>query len=329
MNAKRWMVGALVSLCTVGCHSSEKSEEAASSASAATAASAALSAFAQSQRQHHGRRGGGLTSLIFNAAHDLPGLTDNQNTKIDAAEDELPDHDPGPREAAKTFGTDLAAQIRTGTIDATKLQPDEAAMDAALNAMLEKEAKALTDLHDALDASQRTTVATNLHASIASAPDPMSEHDAGAPADRVARQVDRMSSDLALDDAQKKQITAVLLKNEKAKPAVQPGDKRKDLDQVLTAFQGDTIDAKTVLSQAMFGGKPPHEGLDEQVKLTAALVPILHPDQREKLASAADRPPMPMGGRGGPPPGMGGMMRGPGPGGMRAVPAPGGGGQQP
>lgn len=321
MNVRRWMIGVFASLCAVGCHSSEKSGEAAPSASesAATAASAALSAFAKSQRQHHGSRGGGLTSLIFNVAHDLPDLTDDQNTKIDTAEEEMPDHDPGPREAAKTFGTDLAAQIRAGSIDATKLQPDEAAMDAALNAMLDKEAKALTDLHDALTPAQRTTVATNLHTSIAAAPGPTSERDAGAPADRVARQVDRMSADLALDDGQKKQITTVLLKNEKAKTPSLPGDKRKDLDQVLTAFQGETLDAKQVLSQAMFGGKPPHEGMDEQIKLTAALVPILHPDQREKLASAADRPPMPMGGRPGGP-GMGGMMRGPG---MRGVPVPG------
>ena len=319
MNARRCWIGVLVSMGAVGCHSSSSSSEAAASASAALAPSAALSAFAKNQHPRRGSRGGGLTALLFNVAHDLPTLTDEQNTKIDAAEEEMPDHDPGPRDAAKTFGTDLAAQIRTGSIDTAKLQPDEAAMDAALNAVLDKEAKALSDLHDALDATQRTTLATNLHASMASAPNPMADHDAGAVADRVARQVDRMSADLALDDAQKKQITAVLTKNEKAKGATPPSDKRKDLDQVLTAFQGDAFDAKQALSQAMFGGKPPHEGMDEQIKLTAALVPILHPDQREKLASAADRPPMPMGGH---PPNMGGMMRGPG---MRGLPMPGGG----
>lgn len=305
MNERRWMMGVLISMCTIACHASEDSSgETASSASAAPSASAA---FANQHPRHN--RGGGLEGLIFNAAHDLPTLTDEQKTKIDTAEDEvpMPGQDTGPRDAAKAFSTDLAAQIRAGKIDATKLQPDEAAMDAALNGMLEKQAKALSDLHDALDVTQRTTIATNLHTSIAAAPDPSITHDAGAPADRVARQVDRMSTDLTLDDAQKKQITAVLLKDEKAKDAKPPQDKRKDLDVVLSAFQADTFDAKQTLSQAMFGGKAPHEGMDDQIKMTAELVPILHPDQREKLAAAAERPPMPQGMRPGPNMGGGGM----------------------
>lgn len=331
MNERSWAIGVLLSTCVVACHAPSDGPEPAASASASPSALSALSAIA---KQHNPRRNlrGGVDALIFNAANDLPTLTDDQKTKIEAAEDEMTDHDPGPQDAVKAFSTDLAGQIRAGKIDTTKLGPDETAMDTALDAMLDKRAKALSDLHAALDATQRTTIALNLHAAVVGAgPEPAVDHDAGAIADRVSHQVDRMASDLSLDDAQKKQVAAVLTKDEKAKAATPPPDKRKDLDAVLTAFQGDPFDAKAALSQAMFGGKPAHQGMDEQAKLTASLLPILHPDQREKLASAAEKTAMPTHGQG---PNMSGVMRAPGmhgPGMMRVggQGAQGGGGGQP
>lgn len=305
---RRRTLGLLLPLTLVACHASNN-DTAPSPSSSASVASPAASAFAHGRDPRRGPRGNGIEGLLFGAAEQLPTLTDDQRQKMDTAQDALEDRDTAPRDAMKTFSADLAAQIRAGKIDAPKLAPDEAAMDAALNGMVEKQAKAVSDLHDTLDASQRTALATNLHTNIASMPDPPSpanDKDGGAAADRVSHQVDRMASDLGLDDTQKKQVTALLMKDEKAKAARPVPDKKKDLDALLTAFQGDTFDAKASLTQAMWAGRSPHEGMDDQIKLTAAILPILKPDQREKLAAAAERQPA----MGRPGPGMLGGMHG-------------------
>ncbi|MGH7283179.1 MAG: hypothetical protein ACRELY_16760, partial [Polyangiaceae bacterium] len=146
---KRWTIGVLFSTCMVACHAPSDGAEPAASASASPSAASALSALVKNQRHRNLR--GGVDALLFNAAQDLPTLTDDEKTKIDAAEGEMTDNDPAPRDAMKAFSTDLATQIRAGKIDTTKLASDETVMDTAMNAMLDKKAKALTDLHAALD----------------------------------------------------------------------------------------------------------------------------------------------------------------------------------
>ncbi len=308
MIGRRWTLGVMFLLGLVACHESSSGGTSATSSASSTLAIAP--SMSSAPHPHHG--GNGVSSILFAMARTLPTVTDDQKTKMDALEDAAEDHDASGREAMKGFSTELSAEIRAGKIEPAKLQPSETALDTAVNASFDKQATALSGLHDMLDGTQRTALAEAVHAKFAAnAPPDVSTHDAGAIADKVTRQVDRMASDLTLDDTQKKQVTALVTKEEKTKAAHPEPDKRKALDALLTAFQADSFDAKKGVEQATLDGKAPHDAMDEQIKFTAALVAILHPDQCAKLAAAAERPPMMGRGMGGP---SGGMGR---PGGMR------------
>jgi hypothetical protein len=263
--------------------------------SASVAAQVAPSAPAPSavpppvQRRHERGPGhGGVDSILFGAAGDLP-LGDDLKAKVAALQGKLHDRETGPRDAMKAFSTDLAAQVSAGKIEVAKLRPDETAFDNAMKDMLGKQATALGGLHDALDAGQRKALADAVHARAAAREAEAAGRDAGA-GEWVARKLERMTNDLGLDAGQQKQVGAILAKQ--PAPAVARDEMKKQVEAVLTAFQAESFDAAKVLQPTLKG---PHDALDRQVALTSQLLAVLHPDQREKLARATTRP-----GRGGP-----------------------------
>jgi hypothetical protein len=110
----------------------------------------------------------------------------------------------------------------------------------------------------------------------------MREGDAG---DWVAHKLTRMTTDLGLDAGQQKQVAALLAKQ--PSPAAMRDDMKKVLSAVLAAFQAGTFDATTALQPTLKG---PHDALDQQIAFTTQLLPVLHADQREKLATSTTRP---------------------------------------
>jgi hypothetical protein len=150
----------------------------------------------------------------------------------------------------------------------------------------------------------------------------------GAAADWSKKRLERLTMQLGLDAGQQKAVSAILPKDDWMNPATMDAQRKegeKRMDGVLTAFDNATFDAKKVdLSGAP--GKSKHEALEKDAAFLSQLLPLLTPDQREKLAGQRERQGMrrpPMGGFGGASmggPGMGGPGMGGGPGG------PGGGG---
>ena len=65
-------------------------------------------------------------------------------------------------------------------------------------------------------------------------------------------------------------------------------DMKKRMDTLLTAFEADAFDAKK-MDMAIMPGKKPHEMLDKHVQFFTQLLPLLKPEQREKLAASMDR----------------------------------------
>ncbi len=63
---------------------------------------------------------------------------------------------------------------------------------------------------------------------------------------------------------------------------------KKRLEVILAAFEGDPMDAQA-LPLAPAGMKSPHEGAEQTAAFDALLLPILRPDQREKLAVRVQR----------------------------------------
>jgi Spy/CpxP family protein refolding chaperone len=303
-----------------GCdESSGGSAGAAASASAAptvAAASGSVAPVASSAKPHPmmGRHGG-IASGLFRATNDLT-LTDTQKDSLAKLEATLKADDDGIRTAMKAFRADLLAGVKAGKLDTAKMTADDAVVDKAIADHQDKEATALNSLHTLLDPAQRTAAVAAVRAKQA-------DHEAhmagwmkdkdgdGGPPDWGKKRLDKLTADLTLDAGQQKQVTAILTKA--ADPPNAAGmqsrwdDHKKRIDALLTSFAGDTFDAKKA-DLTILPGKTAHDPMDHMVAFFTQLLPILHPDQRDKLAASMDRP---FGAREGTP-GMGGPSGGQG-----------------
>jgi hypothetical protein len=255
------------------------------SPSAAAAASAAAFAAKGSARRHVG-----LGGLLLRIAYELD-LTPEQRAALDGAEDKLyADWSTSPWAAMKAFNVDLAAGIRAAKLDAAKLLADYAAIDKAVQAGQAREADALTTLHDVLDAGQRQTLVDRVKAKRAARERfPETAPDGGA-VDHVKRRLDRLTLELGLDEAQQKSVGALLARDATTTPAAVSARRdaiHKRVEALYTEFAGDTFDPKKLnLSPE---AKTAHDGAEHTAAFSAGLLPILHPDQREKLALRTER----------------------------------------
>jgi len=259
------------------------------SAAPSTAPTPAASSSAMDQGPGRGPGHGGIDAMFFRATKDLT-LTADQQTKIDALKGGLRDRDTGPQDAMKALRADLASEVRAGKLDPVKLKTDETAIDAAMTTMHDKQAKALDELHGVLDAGQRKAIVDALHARWAA----HDKEDAGAGADAgtadwAKKRLDRLVADLGLDAAQQSQVAALIAKqNSPAAMRAMHDAMKTQMDALLTAFQGDTFDASKAVPTSM-GAKTAHDMIDRRIALLTQLVPILHADQRDKLATQMEQ----------------------------------------
>lgn len=310
---------ALAAMLVISCKDkpAENAVDAAASAappaasSVAPLASAAPAASASGGREEgEGKRGGqgGPAAMLFQAARTLD-LKDEQKAKIDAAEKAA--HAPAAgaspdamRDAAKEIHAELVAGIKAGKIDTAKLEPKYSALDKLIAAGHDREADALTALHGALDATQRKAVVANVRAKQAAREAKQAAHagpdggGAGADAGRsqvIAKRVERLTHGLDLDAEQQKKLDAIAAKEDAATKAPDAAEMKKKVDVLLTAFEKDTFDGKKV---DPFDAKKARAPMDQEAKLLGQIVPILKPEQREKLAARMDKGPSPHGGAG-------------------------------
>lgn len=262
---------------------------------------------------HEGMRGAhlGPSSMLFQAAHALD-LKDDQKAKVEAAEKSA---HTGATEAsrdamkaaAKDLHTDLVAGIKAGKIDTSKLEPRYAAVEKVIDESKAKEADALDALHAALDVTQRKAVTASVRAKLAKREEKMA-HREGADGGMAAmdggkagwtskHSIDRLTHGLDLDADQQKKVDALVAKEDAAKTGhPDPAAMKKSVEALLTAFEKDTFDAKKLDA---FDLKKARGPMEEEAKLLAQLVPILKPEQREKLATKMEKGPSPHAGRGG------------------------------
>jgi Spy/CpxP family protein refolding chaperone len=264
--------------------------------------------------EHDGARAahGGPSGMLFQAARALD-LKDEQKAKIDAAEktahagasDASRD---AMKSAAKDLHTDLVAGIRAGKVDTSKLEPRYAAVEKVIGESQAKEAEALNALHEALDTTQRKAVTANVRAKQAMREEKMAHHegmDGGAGMGSTdggkgnwtsKRSFDRLTRGLELDADQQKKVDVLIAKEDAAKTAhPDAADMKKNVEAMLTAFEKDTFDAKKLDALDVKKARAP---MEQEAKLLAQLVPILKPEQREKLAAKMEKGPSPHAGRG-------------------------------
>lgn len=252
-----------------------------------------------------GRRGhGGPSEMLFTAAKGLE-LKDEQKTKIEAARTAAQaGPDDATREAmkasAKDLHTDLLAGIKAGKIDTAKLEPRYAAIEKAAQVTHEKEAEGLNALHAALDATQRKAAVADVRAKMAARENKMGHRDGpggpdGGRGPGAKRSIDRLTRGLDLDAEQQKKVDAIAAKDDGKGGRPDPAEMKKRVETLLAAFEKDTFDAKKVDA---FDAKKARGMMDHESKVLVQLVPVLKPEQREKLAAKMEKGQSPHGRRG-------------------------------
>jgi LTXXQ motif family protein len=271
---------------------------AAPSASAAPPSSAATDADSGAAQAKLDRRFG-FAGMFFGAADGMD-LKDEQNKKIDGLEDALDDKDPAWKEEMKSMHGDLLAGIRAGKIDGAKMAPHFAAIDKAAQTRQDKEGVALSGLWATLDATQRKALVTQIRTKQAEREAKQAEREArmrdgggggeaGAGADWSKRRVERMAKELDLDDAQQKSVAAIVAKAPGGPKEMEAhkADGKKRMEALLTAFDSAAFDPKKL--ELGEPSKKAHEMMDRQFQFFGQVLPILKPEQREKLAAKMER----------------------------------------
>lgn len=235
----------------------------------------------------------GMPGMFLRACDDLE-LKDAQKTQIDAIAKRLHDQvQPGAQR--KEMSSTLAVGIKAGKLDTAKLTALEADADKAADARRDAQAQALDDLHAALEPAQRKAVVDKLRQGLAAREAHHAEHmgDAGKPdaAEFTKRRLVRMTKALDLDAAQRNKVEALLGKGEHAKGpnGAGPDAAKQRMTALLDAFASDTFDAKK-LDAGPAGHFKPSEGIAHYADFLGKLLPILKPEQRDKLAAQIERP---------------------------------------
>ena len=247
-----------------------------------------------------GERGHGFgpVSQLLKAARADASLKDPQKAELDKIEASLKPAEPGPPKEMKEMHEAMIAGVRAGKIDTAKVDAAQTAMEKSMAANIEKQSAALAALHKALEPAQRKSVVAAVRAKQKAREEKMAakkETSAKDKDDYVSKKLDHLTTELGLDDAQKKSVQALL---EKDKPAAggmdaMMAEMKKRNEALLTAFEADTFDAKKV--DLSMPGKP-RDRMKSHMAFTTGLLAILKPEQREKLAASMEKP---MGGHGG------------------------------
>jgi hypothetical protein len=224
---------------------------------------------------------------LFRSARALPDLRPEQKAKVDAAEAGAREPDP-TRAEAHALHNELSSELKSGAVDAPKLDGMLAAIERSAQAHEAEEAKSVDGLWAALDPAQRKTVSAEIRKR--QGPRLGGAHaDASAGARRpevAARRLARLTRELDLDADQQKKIDAILAKEDKASPDPRAETKRR-FEDLLDAFERDGFEASKleIFSAAGKTARAPHQ---RDVDLVTQILPILKPEQRDKLATKMD-----------------------------------------
>jgi len=226
-------------------------------------------------------------------AADQMQLPEMQRTNIRALEDQLVASRKQTLDAFEGIHADLAAQIRAGSMNPTKIQSDEGAAVSAVQSHMSKEADILNSLHGALDGTQRRAAVAAVRARMSG----RTEAQGGTPAgeqmseqDMANKKLEHLTRQLDLDATQQQQVATMLASQQKPQGMTTMMEERqRRMDAIMTGFESDSFDARTLM--------PPAAAISDMVQMTTnrhvgfmqKLVPILRPEQREKLAMMIER----------------------------------------
>lgn len=256
-------------------------------------------------RRHHG----GLDFLVMAALHEDINLTGAQRSTIEAlAPQKRPSHRP-PRDNA--HGVALATAIRAGKIDVTALQKHP--NDTAMKQRIAASANALATLHKTLIPEQRVALVDAVVAKHAAGPKarggkPHGERRGGGELERGPRGRGGpggmrgpmgLLEDIGVTEAQRTQIEAKLdaqrpsVANREAKHEAMKAHfetMKKEREAELQTFKQASFDAAAFVTPPADAEKiGPRAHGDRMLTHLAVIVPLLTPEQREKLAQKIEQ----------------------------------------
>jgi Spy/CpxP family protein refolding chaperone len=268
------------------------------------------------QAKDHGgpRMGPGGGMLLFAALHEDINLTDAQRTTIQGLADGL--RPKGPPPGFEENKKALAAAVRAGKVDVNALQPAKPDF-AAHNAEV---AKALTTLHATLTPEQRVALVAAVKKHGEDHKDGPWAHKGGPKGDGEKGEKGDgpkgmkmhegpghfgpmgMMKDLDLTKDQETAIKAEFDKNKPTPPTDAERETMKknheamrtEMAARLDKFATPTFDATAFLAPPTNAPAPMGGGFghgDHMLKTLSAVVPLLTPAQREKLAAKIEQGP--------------------------------------
>lgn len=284
-----WILLPAVAGCEHHGIGTEPSESSTVSPSAAVSGSPSASPSGAPRRLPLLRRQG-FAGLAFNSAGELA-LSDDQAATLKKLEQGFETLDRDVRSAREQLETDLTESIRSGKFDDAKLKDDDATIDRAALAAQGQEVGALDGLYAALDPDERSDLVAALRARAAAfqshRSSPPDSGAGGAMTQRNKQTLERMTQDLTLDAKQQRKVADLLAKEEGA-PGAGSSESRDEmlgrLDSFLTAFDKPGFDAQMV---DLRDSRP--NAAQGGAAFLKKVVPILTPEQRQKLAASRTR----------------------------------------
>ncbi len=253
-----------LALAGAACGGSVSSEPATTQTAAGTRAPVAVNAHAPQVR------------MIGDALAEVP-LRPDQRTAIEQLATDAEARHTAAQASHKDFMLALAAQVETGTIDKTALQPKIDAMTAAGQANRPADRAAFQQLHALLDAQQRGELVDALEAKAA-------DHQGGHKGMHAGRErMKEWATALSLTDDQKTQIKTALKAQHEAHAGAGHHDHAAGHEghgkKTLEAFRADTfsMDAVAPVANAPKGAG---EMSDHVLGMVTTVLPILTPAQR-------------------------------------------------
>lgn len=219
-------------------------------------------------------QGAGAAERLLEAAGALQ-LTDGQREKVRLLKDQLAKYEQNARAAFRTLREDVADQVRAGAIQVAGVRADEDRAAGAMTVHVDKGAETMNALYAILEPSQRAALVTAVRATQPGLTEAQSP---------TGLRFARLASDLALDAAQERRMSAIVLGRQAAIPVFE--EPSANVDAILEAFGGSSFDGwSTVPLPLVPPAETVRQDLDRGIDFLVRLVAVLRPAQRERLAS--------------------------------------------
>ena len=244
---------------------------------AAPAEDQAVSELMAHHRHHHH---GGIARFIA-LSLDTLGVEDARRAQVDKLHSDLHAQMTPARDAEKNILTTLADGIAAGSVDKVKVDSAIAALGTVAEAQREASLNTINELHAALSPPERAALVEKVQAHWAVSRQ-VNHEDAVGRREGSGRLAE-LTKDLSLTAHEVNKISAALpAASARPRGEFDPKKVEAHVQAFATAFESDSFDAKTVMSNA--DSDLATHGATRMAHFYETVTPLLTPEQRTKLA---------------------------------------------